>query len=146
MAHASSKLEAMEAAVRWLRASYIAGAVADCVIGILLLLPERMGETEFRYPMGLAASLMFGWTAFLLWANRQPMARKGVLLLTIFPVISGLLLTGFWAVSTDYFPVQRIIPSTTLGLFLILLMGFSYWRAKAVESRGDVEFEMDTRR
>lgn len=58
----------MDTAVRWLRVSDLAGAVADGVIGILMLLPSRMGETEFRYPMGLGATLMFGWTALLLWA------------------------------------------------------------------------------
>jgi hypothetical protein len=50
--------------VTWLRTSYWAGAVADAVIGIVMLIPGRMGETEFEYPMGLAAALMFGWTVF----------------------------------------------------------------------------------
>lgn len=126
----------MDTAVRWLRASYIAGAVADGLIGILMLLPGRMGETDFRYPMGLGASLMFGWTALLLWANRRPMERKGVLILTIFPVISGLVVTGAWAVAAGHFPSQKIAPSTVLGLALIVLMGFSYWKAKVVENQG----------
>ena len=125
----------MDASIRWLRISYIAGAVADALIGILMLMPARMGETEFRYPMGLGAALMFGWTALLLWANRKPMERKGVLILTIFPVITGLLLTGFWAVAAGRFPMQRIIPTTILGLALIILMGFSYWKARRAESR-----------
>ena len=76
-------------AVRWLKASYIAGVLADGLVGVLMLIPDRMGETEFRVPMGLAASLMFGWTALLLWAYRKPFERKGVLLLTIFAVIFG---------------------------------------------------------
>ena len=103
----------LQAAVRWLRASYIAGAVADGLVGILMLLPGRMGETEFRYPMGLGASLMFGWTALLLWANKRPMERKGVLVLTIFPAITGLVATGVWA-----------------GL-----IGFGYWKATRAERR-----------
>ena len=126
----------MESAVRWLKVSYIAGAVADGVIGILMLLPGRMGETEFRYPMGLGASLMFGWAALLLWANKRPMERKGVLVLTIFPVISGLVATGIWAVAAGHFPVQKIVPSSILGTALILLMGFSYWKATVARHRG----------
>ena len=126
----------MDAAVRWLRASYIAGAVADGLIGILMLLPDRMGETEFRYPMGLGASLMFGWTALLLWANRRPMERKGILILTIFPVISGLVATGIWAVAAGRFPFQKTAPSAILGIALIVLMGFSYWKATVAENRG----------
>ncbi len=126
----------MESAVKWLKASYIAAAVADCLIGILMLLPGRMGETEFKYPMGLGASLMFGWTALLLWANRKPMERKGVLVLTIFPVISGLVATGIWAVAAGHFSVQKIVPSSILGVVLIVLMGFSYWKATVARHRG----------
>ena len=51
----------MRSKVAWLRASYWAGAVADVGIGVLALVPSRMSETAYRYPMGLAASLMFAW-------------------------------------------------------------------------------------
>ncbi len=125
-----------ESALRWLRASYLLGAAADGLIGILMLLPGRMGETEFRYPMGLGASLMFGWTGLLLWAYQRPMERKGVLVLTIFPVISGLMATGIWAAAAGHFPVQKIVPSSILGTALILLMGFSYWKAAIAGKRG----------
>ena len=126
----------MESAVRWLKVSYIAGAVADGVIGILMLLPGRMGETEFRYPMGLGASLMFGWAALLLWANKRPMERKGVLLLTIFPVITGLVASGVWAVAAGHFSAQKIVPSSILGIALIVLFGLSYWKATVARHRG----------
>lgn len=125
----------MGAAIRWLRASYLAGAVADGLIGILMLLPDRMGESEFRYSMGLGASLMFGWTALLLWANSRPMERRGVLILTIFPVIGGLLATGIWAVVAGRFPLQKIVPSSILALALVALMSFSYRKANAVENQ-----------
>jgi hypothetical protein len=119
----------MDSAVRWLKASYLAGAVADGLVGILMLLPSRMGEAEFRYAMGLGASLMFGWTALLLWGYRRPLERKGVLLITIFPVIIGLVATGLWAAATGFFTVQRIAPTTILGISLIVLLGFSYTKA-----------------
>lgn len=125
----------MESEIRWLRASYIAGAVADGVIGILMLIPSRMGETEFRYPMGLGASLMFGWTAILLWGNIKPLERKGVLLLAIFPVITGLVVTGIWAAASGFFPVKKIIPSSILGVVLIFLFGFSYMKARSAEKK-----------
>ena len=119
-----------QTSIRWLRTSYITGAVADGAVGILMLLPGRMGETEFRYPMGLGASLMFGWAALLLWADRRPLERKGVLLLTIFPVITGLVATGIWAAASGRLPVARILPSSALGLALVALMGFSYLNAR----------------
>jgi drug/metabolite transporter (DMT)-like permease len=115
--------------LRRLTASYIAGAVADGVVGILMLIPDRMGETDFRVPRGLGASLMFGWTALLLWANRKPVERKGVLLLTIFPVITGLLASLVWAGASGRLSITRILPSVILCVVLIALMGFSYWKA-----------------
>lgn len=38
----------MKGKIRWLRISYITGAVADGLVGILLLIPDRMGETEIQ--------------------------------------------------------------------------------------------------
>jgi hypothetical protein len=119
--------------VTWLRASYWAGAVADAVIGILILIPSRMGETEFRYPMGLAAALMFGWTVLLLWADRKPTERKGVLLITVFPVITGLLLSGIYAVATGLLSSTKIIPGLAVGVILIILMLYSYVNARGMD-------------
>ncbi len=135
LGYSSGVTDSMHSAVRWLRVSYIGGAVADGLVGCLMLLPGRMGETGFTYSMGLGASLMFGWTALLIWANRKPVERKGVLLLTIFPVITGLVATGVWAGASGFFPVSRVVPTTVLGVVLIILLGFSYRKAKIAEGR-----------
>jgi len=126
----------MKSAIRWLRASYITGAVADGLVGILMLIPSRMGETEFRYAMGLGAALMFGWAVLLLWANVKPMERKGILLITIFPTITGLFLTGIWAAANSFFPMERVIPTLIFQVMLILLFGFSYLKARSAERKG----------
>jgi hypothetical protein len=65
----------------------------------------------------------------------KPMERKGVLVLTIFPVITGLLVTGLWAVLSGVFPIQRIIPTSFLGVALICLLGFSYVKARLAEKQ-----------
>ena len=100
-----------------------------------MLIPSRMGETTVTYPMGLGASLMFGWTGLLLWANCRPLERKGVLLLTIFPVITGLLAAGIWALIVGILPASRIVPTTVVGIVLIFLMGYSYLVAQSAEKR-----------
>ena len=51
----------------------------------------RRQRTGFRYGTRSGAPLMAGWTALLLWADRDPLARKDVLPLTIVPVIAGLM-------------------------------------------------------
>lgn len=120
-------------AVTWLRISYWSGAIADVLIGVLTLIPARMGETEFRYPMGLAASVMFCWAGLLIWADRKPVARKGVLLPTI-AVIVGLMASGIYAVLSGIFPMQRILATSLLGIVLIALFVFSYLKAGAERS------------
>ena len=122
--------------VTWLRASYWAGAVADVAIGVLTLMPARMGETEFRYPMGLAAATMFCWAGLLLWADRRPVERKGVLIPTV-AVVIGLMASGVYAVGVGLFPLQRIIPTTLLGIVLIALFGFSYFTSGKNEAVRD---------
>jgi hypothetical protein len=37
----------MKSEIRWLKISYIAGAVADGLAGILLLIPDRMGDLKY---------------------------------------------------------------------------------------------------
>ena len=122
----------MESAIKWLRASFYYGAVADFLVGFLILIPSRMGETEFTFPMGLAASLMFGWTALLVWGSRAPFERRGVLLLTIVPVIAGIGASTVWAFVAGVFPLPRAIIWEVLLLSLVVLLGFSYLKARAV--------------
>lgn len=123
----------MKSAIRWLKASYLVGVVVDGLVGVLMLVPGRMGETEFRYAMGLGASLMFGWTALLIWAYRRPMDRRGVLVLTIFPVITGLVTSAVWAAVAVQIPVARGVAAAALGAALCVLFGFSYWKANRAE-------------
>ena len=116
-----------------LRVSYWAGAAADAIIGVRMLMPEMMGEAGFRYAMGTSASIVFGWTVLLIWADRKPVQRKGVLLITIFPVIVGLMTAALWPVFDGVFPLSRMIPMWILGGTLICLMGFSYYHARNLE-------------
>ncbi len=114
----------------WLRVSYWSGAIADGIIAMRTMIPETMGEAEFRYAMGIATTLIIGWTCLLIWADRKPVERKGVLLLTIFPVISGLLMTATYAVATGIFPYERMVLLWIAGMGLVVLMSFSYFNAR----------------
>ena len=125
--------EASKRKILWLRASYWIGAVADAVVGIRMLMPEAMGEAGFRYAMGTSASLMFGWTLLLIWADRRPVQRKGILLITIFPVIPCLMAAAVYSVLDGVFPVARAVPLWILGASAICLMGFSYYNARDLE-------------
>ena len=105
----------MDDPVRWLRISYWAGAILDALAALSMLSPEVFAATnglqnfhpgiEYRYAMGMGASLMLGWTALLLWADRKPLERKGVLLITLLPVVLGLALNEFVAVRGGFLSI-----------------------------------------
>jgi hypothetical protein len=114
-----------------LRVCYWLGAVADALSAIVMLSPKVGGSMygisdfnpgyEYRYAMGLGASLMIGWTFLLIWADRRPVERRGVLLLTVFPVLFGLIISGIYAVATGLIPADKMIPT---WIFQGLITGF----------------------
>ena len=124
--------------VFWLRISFWVGAIVDAVAGAAMLCPSLIGKVyglddfnpgaEYRYAMGLGASLMFGWTFLLLWADRKPIERKGVLLLTVFPVITGLTAAGVYAVASELIEFVEMIPTWSFLLILAILFLFSYFK------------------
>ena len=125
-------------AIRWLRVSYWAGAVADALAAVAMLVPEvgaalyRMDGFEpsddYRYAMRLGASLMLGWTALLLWADRRPLARRGVLPITVF-VIAGLAWAGAYAVGAGLIAAPNMVPTWVLQGLLAVLFLHSYFRS-----------------
>ena len=121
--------------VTWLRVSYWVGAIADAVATVSLLIPSRTGETEFRYAMGMAAALMLAWTVLLVWGDRKPVERRGVLLLTAFPLIPGLLASVIYAGMAGQIPLGQVVFRATLLILIEALMLFSYVKAERAVGR-----------
>ncbi len=122
--------------------AYWTGIVIDAVAAILLMSPALAAEL-FRWSTyqpsaglnsiaGYAASLMWGWTFLLFWAQRKPVERRGVLLLTLFPVLAGLILNKILDVRaglTDWLPAGLIQP------ILVILFLSAYFSAQDLASR-----------
>ena len=96
------------------------GAVTDG-LAIIPMLSSRVGaklfggdvsnnDFKYRYAMAIAASLMAGWTLLLVWGIGSPMERRGILLLTVFPVITGIVLAFVFAVKQGLVKISRVIP------------------------------------
>jgi len=83
---------------------------------------------EYRYAMGLGASLMMGWTLLLIWADRRPLERRGVLLITVL-VILGLASAGAYAVEAGLIARSMMVPTWVLQGVLSLLFIYSYFRS-----------------
>ncbi len=134
----------MKRKILFIRICYWIGAILDAATLIPMLSPEIGGRMygitgfnpgiEYRYAMGLGASLMLGWTFLLLWADRKPVERRGVLLLTVFPVLTGLALSGIYAVNSGMVDFSDIIPLWILQSVLAILFITTYFYSKPVKS------------
>ncbi len=129
--------------IKFLRISYWVGAVFDALIIIPMLLPKVASVVfgipsfnpgnDYGYAMYIAASLMLGWVSLLIWADRKPVERRGVLLLTIIPVVTGLIFSGVYAVTSGFIPVEGMLPTWLMQGMLVLLFGFSYLNANKLD-------------
>ena len=124
----------MKNKIIWLRISCWVGAIADGIVTFRMLFPKIAYGVEYRYALGLGASLMLGWTFLLVWADRKPLERKGVLLLTVFPVITGILLAEIYSVTKGLITFEKMLPTGIFLVVLIALFIFSYFNAKDMQS------------
>ena len=88
-----------------LRSCYWLGAILDgrAAFNLTLLrfreLPAGIWAQQSSHAFGMKAlwssgdayALMWGWTVLLIWADRKPVERRAVLLLTVIPVIALLM-------------------------------------------------------
>ena len=133
---------ARRAAIRWLRASYWAGVILDALAALSMLSPALFAATngldgfspgpDDRYAMGMGASLMIGWTVLLLWADRQPLARRGVLLITLCPVVVGLAANELLAVRAGFLHLAMTAPIWLVQALLSVLFLVAYAKASRV--------------
>jgi hypothetical protein len=126
-------------AIRWLRRCYWAGAILDALAAVSMLSPRLFAATnalgefrpgpDYRYAMGMGASLMLGWTVLLVWADRRPLERRGVLGITLVPVVAGLVLNELDAVRGGFLPLATTLPIWLVQGCLTVLFLASYARA-----------------
>jgi len=128
--------------IRWLRISYWVGAVVDFAAALMMLIPVLFAfmnqpvnfhpADEFRYAMGMGAPLMLGWTVLLLWADRKPLERKEILLITLL-VVLGEAMTQIWGVVVGFVPLGSLVPTFIMQVVIFSLFLFSYFNARRME-------------
>ena len=126
--------------IRWLRICYWAGAITDFFAAFAMMF-SGVGASvyglhgfhpgaDYRYAMGMGAALMLGWTAILIWADRKPVERKFVLVITVFPAITGLIVSELLAVRDGFLPFAAVTPTLILQLALSAFFITAYFRFK----------------
>jgi len=132
----------MDRRILWLRISYWTGAVFDGLWVIPMLFPQ-LGMAIYgiegvavngglRFALAVGAALMAGWTFLLIWADRKPVERRGIILLTIFPVKFGLDLANIYLFVYKYVTIGDMIPSWIMAVLLYALFIFSYVNSRSL--------------
>ncbi|MFA6033371.1 MAG: hypothetical protein WC889_10770 [Myxococcota bacterium] len=110
----------LETATLLVKIAFLVGAITDG-LAIIPMLSRRIGVAVFggdasqdsaayRYAMGIGAALMAGWTVLLLWGAANPIERREILLLTLFPVVTGIVLATVVAARNRVVLTSRVVP------------------------------------
>jgi hypothetical protein len=126
----------MKRSIVFLRVAYWSGAILDAAMLPPMLAPSIGGAMfgisnfhpgiEYRYAMYVGASLMAGWTALLVWADRKPVERRGIILLTVVPVLVGLIGSSLFMATSGFIAVGRILPILVLQFSVTTLYLAAY--------------------
>lgn len=119
------------------------GAVFD-VLALFPMLYPRIGGMifgiqdfdpgmDYKYAMLIGASLMAGWTVLLIWASMKPIERKTIYILTVFPVLLGLIISGIYAVDSTLVPFGKMVPTWIMQSILAALYIYCYFLARNIE-------------
>lgn len=129
----------------FVKSVYWAAAAVDGFVALGMLYPRLLqaslgiatipANPDVRYALSTAAALMFGWTALLIWASVEPVARRGVLFLTAVPVIAGLALSTLLGVRLSYIPLHGALRVWLLQSVLLAGIAAAYRAASNLARR-----------
>lgn len=123
--------------ILWLHIAYWVGIILDARAALYMVFPEFNSHADpafaaslpYRFAMAYGAALMAGWTALLFWADRKPVERRFVLVLTVCPVIVGLTLSRLVLTAAGKLPIPFTVASLALPVSLTVLFLFAYFNS-----------------
>lgn len=116
-----------------LRLSYWVAAIADFIIAVLVLIPQRMGVTDFVYPMGLTSAVAFSWGIMLVLADRKPLERRWVLAPTILVVFLLGIAVAYAGIS-GLIPAEQIMASTAAVVAVLGLLIYAWFKTRSIQN------------
>ena len=125
-----------------LRVAYWFGAILDVLTFILMIAPSiGLGifnsegiqyGSEYLYVTAMGAPLMIGWTVLLIWADRKPIERKGIILITLFPVMTGLIAGNIILYFLEITSWIDFISRLVVQSMVVVIFSTVYWFTKEV--------------
>jgi hypothetical protein len=89
--------------------------------------------SPYRFALGIAAAMMWGWTFLLFWGVQDPLERKGTLILTSFPVITGLAVSNVFAGLNNVISFTSLILRPIIYLVLFSLFTIAFFLADRLQ-------------
>ena len=130
----------MDMKILYLRICFLTGAILDAFFVLPLMFPKLAGfivgidnynpDTMTMYMMNVGAALMAGWTGILFWAAIKPIERKGIIPITIFPLLSGLIAAGIYFYISGGIQLEKILPLLMVSVILIISQSIGYFITK----------------
>ncbi len=108
--------------------SYWIGILADALATMLLFSPTLASlvlqprsfemSAVYLYVSRVAGALMLGWTVLLFWAQRKPIERSDILLITLFPVVTLLAVAASLVAKSNQIAVSNLLPMFVLYIIV----------------------------
>lgn len=123
-----------------LMTSYWIGIIADAIAMLLLFSPTLANfvlqpqpfeiSKLYLYVTRVAGTLMLGWTVLLFWAKSKPIERADILLITLFPVVTGLAAAAGLVAKSNQISTSKLLPMFVLYFVICFTFVPSYVWAK----------------
>ena len=133
----------MDRKIFWVRFAYWWGIIGDLIAAVFMLFPqldkssfnsEVISNPVFALGARRGAHLMIGWTALLLWADRKPVERKDILLITLCPVEAGRLIYLIYARIAGFISLGQVISNLIIETAFIAFFFIGYLKARHIEA------------
>jgi hypothetical protein len=127
--------------ILWLRIACWVGIVTDAIGAVMMLFPQLYSkfssidfesDAGFFYAQRNHLALMVGWTVLLFWADRKPLERKGVVLITLL-VIVGYTIFLIYTIIAGFASLKDSLDELVREVLMIALFAFSYFNARDAE-------------
>ena len=132
------------------RIIYILGAMLDILVSLDYLIAFWFGHSlaifippyitdilainGSRYSDLQLATFMFGWGLMLLWGYRKPIERRHLLLITAFPVLTGLLLANLFALYIGLAELSVLSMNIFVQVVIFICLVIAFFLAESQKS------------
>lgn len=90
---------------------------------------------EYEIAMQFGAALMLAWTVLLIWADRKPVERRGILPITLIIIVMNFI-TFLQSAHLGLIPIEKLVPQLVVILFVFILYVFAWLYTRDVALQG----------